>query len=227
VPAAFVPIRLPWIVSPPLLIDMPRAALPEIRLPCPSASPIWTGSSLIVSMPSGLLPIAAVPVTSVPMRLPRISTPAPAPDPTWTPQPWNDDPLPEITLPAFGAVPPMTVLGATVFMGSGPGVKPPTRTPDIALLSAPVPAASVPIRLPSTRVPSESPRTWTPCGWKSGLKFNGSPLPEITFRSAAAVPPITLSSPPYTATPAPRLRSSLVAAESTPMKLPATTLSPT
>jgi hypothetical protein len=51
-------------------------------------------------------------------------------------------------------------------------------------------------------------------------------LSEITFRSAAAAPPITLSSPKKTATPAPTLLSLSLGVAPKPMKLPATLLPP-
>ena len=89
-------------------------------------------------------------------------------------------------------------------------------TPDPVLPRARVPVASVPRKLPTTRlfaVPSSW--IWMPL----------PALPEMTLRAPGSVPPTMLPEAPWAiATPSPRLARPLAAGRSVPTRFPATTL---
>ena len=72
VPAAFVPIRLPWTRLPSLETSMPSPLLPEITLPAAApVPPIVLFDALVsITTPVPLPGPAAVPLTSVPKKLP-------------------------------------------------------------------------------------------------------------------------------------------------------------
>ena len=142
VPAALVPIRLPWMV-PGRAVLRARMVLPEMRFPAPAAEPPTIGSgppasvgvmpSLAMSMPDIRLAIAAVPARLVPILLPWTTTPALL---SVISMPRS---FPDTRLPAPAAVPPIVAetLRAT---------RMPRREPGMAA----VPAALVPITLPRT-----------------------------------------------------------------------------
>src|SRR5207302_8627131 len=73
VPAALVPIKLPWtefVDELPTML-MPTPPLPEMRLPAPAvAPPIVFEEELLMSTPLNELPSALFPLTSVPMTFP-------------------------------------------------------------------------------------------------------------------------------------------------------------
>src|SRR4051812_38042268 len=85
-------------------------------------------------------------------------------------------PLPEMTLRAPALVPPMVLFVEPYSIA----------TPSDPLGTAAVPAAFVPMRLPSTVSPLAE-RNQTPLAW----------LPEITFPEPAAVPPTMSPVEPY------------------------------
>ena len=69
VPAAFVPIRLPWIVLPSLKLDqMPHSVLPEMRLPslAPVPPTVLLFAPLLNDTPDRPLAIAAAPAALTP-----------------------------------------------------------------------------------------------------------------------------------------------------------------
>ena len=106
-----------------------------------------------------------------------------------------------MTLRAAAAVPPTVLL-----------FEPKTATPELMLPSATVPLTSVPMKLPRTRLLlAFTPSMRTPC----------PPLPEMTLRSAAVVPPTVLFDAASIKTPLPALARTAVPVASVPMKLPA------
>ena len=134
VPAAFVPIRLPWIVLWPDAVaqkgrnEATPPWFPEMRFPAPGAVPP-TRLSRTTATPAWPLPTAAVPAAFVPIRLAWIDVPTGGVHvgaAVITPQPV----LPETRFPAPGA--PTTLLS------------PMTTTPS-PFGTAPVPEASVPM----------------------------------------------------------------------------------
>ena len=124
----------------------PMSALPEIRLPAPTAVPpmLLFVAPLAISTPWFELPRSIVPVTSVPMKLPNTLLS----DPGLT----ISTPLlfPEITFRASADTPPM-VLSELVL----------TKTPWKKLPNRTVPVLSVPMKLPSTELLFEE-RMWIP-----------------------------------------------------------------
>src|SRR5262249_10898525 len=112
--------------------------------------------------------------------------------------------LPEITLPAAEAVPPIVLLVAPESSWMPPN----------ALLRARVPERSVPIQLPAISVP-DVPLTNTPP--------EPPPLLEMKVRAPALVPPMTLPVPAaLTSTPWKVFVAATVPVESRPMMFPAT-----
>ncbi len=117
---------------------MPLAWLVEMTLPAPEAvPPIVTVASPKISIPSPVLPRAWVPVMSVPIRLPWMTTPPASNKLAMMPVP----PFPEITLPAPAAVPPIVTLETVSRPIAGAVLALPSD-------SASDPLASVPSRFP-------------------------------------------------------------------------------
>ena len=137
VPAALVPIRLPWTTVPVvrlLLRKTPLPPFPEITLPVPAAvPPIVLFGELTTWTPTAPLARAAVPAALVPMRFPWTKPPEDG-LPILTPFCW----LAEIRLRVSGVVPPTTL-----------PVPPLINTPLLFGKEALEPAASVPMKLPS------------------------------------------------------------------------------
>ena len=107
----------------------------------------------------------AAPPESTPIRLPWMTSPVP-----WSKMPWPS--LPEMMLPAPAAVPPTRVL-----------VPHSTEIPSEFPMAA-VPAASVPMKLPSIVVPV------APSGnSKHGRATPDPSLPEMRFPCPGPVPP--------------------------------------
>ena len=122
---------LPVAVGPSIQIPAPSETvpLPETTLPGPTTLP----AASEIKIPAIPLPIAFDPARSVPIRSPWIMVRV---DPPWTTTP--TEPLPEITLAAPPARPPMA-------MSVAPRS---TRMPSLALPIACEPPLSVPIELP-------------------------------------------------------------------------------
>ena len=149
-PLMSVPIRLPSTSSSwsPRMSPRPAPALPEITLPAVAdVPPIVTSSIRLRTTPYVPLPRALVAVLSVPMKLPWIRPPTLALPNIRTPA-WA---LAEMTLPAPAAVPPIVL-----------PVAPAMTTMPFALPTGTVPVASLPIRLPSTRL-SDTSQIQIPC----------------------------------------------------------------
>ena len=193
-PAALVPMKLPFTLFPAvpaLEIASPKMAFPEMTLRAPDVVPPMTLPLAPVWMNTPtLFSSSAVPAALVPMKLPWIWLP-------FVPAPKIITPVllfPEMTLRAPAVAPPMTL----------PWAPSKIRTPS-KLGKAVRPAALVPMKLPWIRVPA------TPAPLRDTPK---SPLPEIRFRCATAVPPMRLpAAAPETATPLPPLPRSMVPAE--------------
>ena len=148
----------------------------EIRFPAPGLSPpMRLNSPLSISTPDWPFGTAAVPFTSVPIRLPctviTLASNRAMPKPL----------LPEMTLPASRVVPPMKALA---------GLPGPTFSMPTPFGSAVVPSAVVPIKLPWMYVPESKPN-FTPT-WL---------LPEMTFPLPGCSPPIIVLSAAATKTP--------------------------
>jgi len=112
VPSAAVPMRLPFTtlpVEPLSLMAMPAELLPEMTLRAAAAAPpmVLLEAPAAMRTPSLLFPRSAVPLTSVPMKLPSTSVEAALAEAMWTPK----LSLPEMTLPAPAAVPAPTGRG--------------------------------------------------------------------------------------------------------------------
>src|SRR5262249_6078866 len=164
------------------------------RLPAPATvPPMTTPGPVAPATTPWEFPRATVPLTLVPMKLPSTTL--------WVTNMLTPTPLPEMRLQAAGVVPPTVLL------------RPLTITPVMALPSRIEPVTSVPMKLPSTRLPLPTSRIpWL--------------LPEITLRSAASVPPITaLAADPETVTPT-LLATLVVPVASLPIQFPATVWPP-
>src|SRR5262249_50068365 len=142
VPAASVPMRLPATVlfaAPAPWMTTPLAPLPEMTLPAAAVVPpmVFAVAPLRMLTPVPPLGRAAVPAALVPMKFPAtVLFDAPG-------MRRRAAPLPEMTLPAAAVVPPMVFAEA-------PAV---TITPWRMLATALLPMASVPTKLPWTRLP--------------------------------------------------------------------------
>ena len=158
-------------VVPPPLMRTPHWLLPEMTFRAAAVVPPTVLLVVPVLRTTPLLPLksAADPAALVPMKLPATVLPVVPAVLMLTPGPA----LPEMRLPAPAAVPPMVLLLAPLV----------TATPAPPLGIRAVPDTLLPMKLPDTMFPvAAAPRMITP--W--------AVLPEITFRSAAVVPPITL-----------------------------------
>ena len=105
------------------------------------------------------------------------------------------EPLPEMRLPAPAVVPPIVLAFELL-----------ACTPPLALGSAAVPAAFVPMRLPCTTVLAELVERWTPTP-----KLPLLPLPEIRFPAPLTVPPMKLPIMPVLNTSTPLCRFAMIA----------------
>src|ERR1051326_3490531 len=188
------------LLKPPM--ETPTSLLKAMVLPAPVAVPpiVLLDELEKIDTPFPLLAKADAPVISVPIKFPctvfddepEIETPS--------------LPLPEITLPAPAAVPPIVLPVA-------PCKK---NTPLLPLGIAILPVISVPIKFPCTifdvaLVPN--------------ISIPPPPLPEIILGAPAAVPPIILLSPlmaiPIAVLPGP-LDMAAVPAALVPIKFPCT-----
>ena len=167
-------------------IDTPLPAFPEMTLrSAVEAPPMVLLLAFWIRMPSPL-PTPAVPAALVPMKLPRIWLPEAGMFADWR----MSTPLatfPEMTLrPAAEASPMVLSLAFSIPMPS-------------PLPSPAVPAALVPIRLPSTMLLT----AWVPPGLK--ISMPAWALPEMTLPGPvpgeAVAPPIVLPDEPYSRTP--------------------------
>src|SRR5262249_50995617 len=112
--------------------------------------------------------------------------------------------LPEMTLPAPAAVPPIVLLEALY-----------TNTPTSPLATAASPAAFVPVRLPWT---------WLSVAPRPAMRPPDPPLPEMTLRASEVVPPTVLWDESSMSTPFRTLPAAPVPEELTPMRLDCTAL---
>ena len=199
-PAAFVPMKLPAtvlaVVPAPAMLT-PDWLLPEMTLRAAAVVPPTVLLVVPALRTTPLLPLKspADPAALTPMKLPATVLPVVPAALMLTPGPV----LPEMRLPAPAVVPPMVLLLAP----------PVTTTPANPLGIRAVPVALLPMKLPDTTFPVAAiPPMMTP--WDV--------LPEITFRSAAVAPPITLFGDEMN-TPCSRLPRAAVPLVLVPMKL--------
>ena len=199
-PATLSPMVFPWTAFafvPVPLIETPRPVLPEMTLRAPATVPpiVFEWAPPNTATPAELLARAAVPVVSVPMKLP-VTTLSLVPTSAIR-MPWPV--LPEMTLAAPAAVPP------TVFDLAPPRM----AIPPSVLGTAAAPVALRPTTFPRTRfVLVAPPVIATPL----------PPFPEIRLPSPVPVSPTRLlRASPVTHTPAPVFGTAAVPAWLVPM----------
>ena len=106
-PVSSVPMKLPWMRMLEALLSRMPSPLPEMMLRSSGVVPpmVWFAVKLSAPRPATVLGMASVPAALVPILFPRTRVPVVPAPPNRRPVPL----LPEITLPAFSAVPPITV----------------------------------------------------------------------------------------------------------------------
>ena len=156
------PILFPWIVHPfPTETWMPLSALPEMTFPSPGLGPPMRKPVVPVSEMPSPLEMAALPVTSVPMRLPWMTLAPPPVD-------WMPVAFPLTRFPAPAVAPPITLPLAPAVMTI------PTPFPGPA-----VPVGSVPMKQPSRWLSFDS--IWTPAlkSWTHTPRIVLAPVPVM------------------------------------------------
>ncbi len=185
----------------PLISRIPASFCPAIRFPSGALlPPTELFATLITQTPMLSRPARTFPNESVPIRFPcTVLFPELRATLTWCPL---------MTLPSPGILPPTTVPEAPEST---------TKMPSDAFGNNAVPAAFRPMKLPRITLFAElAPKLEISIAW--------SLLPDITFRSAAVIPPIWFPEERIIFIPSSPLASAAIPEASVPMRFPATVL---